>query len=128
MAGPDPAVRLGIIAVVAGIDVGTAQAEGLIPRHHGVGEGRALLEFLVMPAEVDQVLLERQAGRRPLRVWAEDALQMIDAAHHGVVILDHVGNDQGAQDEIRMFQARRHHEICGNERCGFIHGFQSAST
>ena len=41
---------------VRGIDIDTSQAEPIFRIHHGVGEGGPVLEFLLMPSQIDEVL------------------------------------------------------------------------
>jgi len=54
---------------IIGIDVATTQAERFIRRHHRIGEGVAQHEFALVPAQIDQVLLQRQPSGsiKPIR-------------------------------------------------------------
>ncbi len=66
-----------------------------------------------MPAQVDQVLLQRQLFRGPPPRLAKHRPQMLATAHHRIVIFDHVVDRQHAQSETLGFKEGGDDEIFG---------------
>jgi hypothetical protein len=67
-----------------------------------------------MPAEVNEILLESEAFG-PFG-FGPNGLEVFDAGHHGIVVLDDIIDRQHAKSKLRRLQFLRDLEICRYER------------
>src|SRR5438067_6951047 len=91
LARTHPPRDLGVVTALRWrVDVDAPEQAGLIEVHHRVGERGVTLELFLMPAEVDEIFLQRQVCRRPAPRFAEQLPDVFAARHHCVVVLDDV--------------------------------------
>ena len=86
------------------VDVDAAEQAVLAGGHHRVVERAPQLRLLLMPAEVDQVVLDRHPGIGPAPV-GESLAETLGAAHHGVVVVDDVVDREDPQVEAVVVDA-----------------------
>jgi hypothetical protein len=80
-----------------------------------MSEGPAQGEFALVPAEIDQVLLQGQPAR-PVIMRAHQAHEVALTAHHCIVIGDEIAHGQHAGGEAVLAEPHGHRKIWRKQR------------
>src|SRR5262249_19310969 len=114
---PRPKIHRSIVvALTSRIDVHASCDQRFIWLHNGVRKRAACLKLLLMPTEIDQILLECQSIR-PTALWP-DRPKVLDARHHRILILDDIVDRKHAKPNLAGLQSLRNDEIGRHEWCG----------
>ena len=114
-----PAVHLGVIALCR-INVNATQATRLIQRHDRIRKRAPHAKLGFVPAEIHHVFVQAHGWVWPIAFGAKNALQVVNAGHHGIVIFYAIFQGEFSKPVFVCLQHSGYVEVIRNQ-IAFVH-------